>query len=142
MAAVQIKQAKRIRTFVMAAPSATESTSLVTTGAGVVFAVSVTSTATAAANTYVALYDASAAGTAVYDYVTTATGAARLLTIFQSTFHTGTAAGIAVNTGPHIFPEPIPFFDGLVVAETNAVGTAVGTSSLTIVVSIYAPRTI
>lgn len=142
MPAVTITSAKRIRTFVITQALATASTSLVTSGAGLVFSVTATTTATAGAATYISLYDATAAGTACYDYVTTATGATRLLCLFQSSHYSGTAPTAPINLGPVLFQEPIPFFDGLVVGATNHLGTAVGATSLNIVVQLYAPRTI
>lgn len=144
MPAVNVSSAKRIRTFFKAAVSATVTTALVTTGAGLVFSVSATTTATAGTNTFIALYDASATGTAVYNFVTTATGNSRLLCLFQATSvnSTGAAASISYNLGPHVFPEPIPFFDGLVVAETTFDAGAAGTCTVNTIVQLYAPRSL
>ena len=134
-------ETRRIKTFYMANPSATEAGSLVTTGAGLVFGVGFTMTGAATANQYIALYDASAAGTACYDYGFTQTSVTRLLHLFQAT--AASAATTIVMVAPwQDFNEPIPFFDGLVVADCNFNGTVVGVSSMNVVVRIYSPTSI
>lgn len=144
MPAVNITSAKRIRTFRQTQPLATNAAALVTSGAGLVFSVAPLFHSTAAASTFIALIDSSAVGTACYEWGTTSTSATRLLALFQAS-HKYDSAGTAVTNsvvGEQIFHEPIPFFDGLVVASVDIAGTAAGSTAVSAVVRIYAPATI
>ena len=122
-----------VHTLFLATPPASASVALVTSGMGVFLGFQTTSTATATTNTFAAFYDASAASSGCYDYVDAHSGSAKLLWLQQIGYVATTGVAVMPGTG---FPAGgIPFFRGLVAAETDAEANAVGGSTLNIIVS-------
>ena len=108
---------------------------LVTSGMGILYAVNISSTNTGGLNLYIAAYDASAAGSAVYNYSftggsNTISAAARLLFVHQWAFQNSAPALVAAGQPPAIPACGIPFFRGLVIGDTTVNGGAVGGSAL------------
>jgi hypothetical protein len=111
-------------------PLASTAAGLATTGAGVFLGVSVTTNVTTGATTYLAVWDASAASTAAYDYSGDAHSAgARLLWIQQTRRDNSAGAEIALEAQNTVPAGGIPFFRGLLVGGSNHLGRAPGAAS-------------
>lgn len=118
----------------------TGSAGLVTTGAGIFLGMSITTTATAALDSYIAAYDMSAGSTAAFDHSFNPSAGAKLLWLEQVRAAGSVPSSLSHN-GPASFPATgIPFFRGLVVGGVNAVGGASGTSALNALVVFRGQR--
>ncbi len=129
-----------VRTYTNTATfSVSAAGALVTSGMGVFYTFSVTSTSTTAVNSYIAVFDASAAGSAIYNYsftggANTLSAASRLMWIQQVNAGGSVPSATVPPVGLGIPAFGIPFYRGLVVGETTANGGAVGNSAFQAVV--------
>lgn len=112
---------------VQALPSAT----LVTAGAGLFHGVGWSTSATAGADVYYAAYDASAAGSSVYDFSALPSTGARLIWYAQL-MNNGSAGSDAALTGNVNPPVPLPFYRGLVVGAVALAGTSAGSTAVNV----------
>ena len=122
-----------VRATLLAAPLASNTTGLVTSGAGIFLGFSAMSTATGAlaANGFAAFYDASAGGSVVYDFAAAVSAPAQLLWMQQIGFVGTTATQVA----PVNFPKDgIPFFKGLIGANVTFAATATQTNVMNLAV--------
>ncbi len=109
----------------------TEPGGMVTSGAGVLLAVCPTTTATAGSSLYLAAYDSSGTGSAVYNFLRgsgLSTAISRLLWLQQVNIGATGGGGMAQATFPK---DGIPFYRGLVIGDVAAGAAAVGASAIT-----------
>lgn len=109
-------------------------TGLATTGPGKVIGFGLGSTATAGLDLYVAMWDASANGSSVYDFSNNASAAARLIW-YQQVLNQNSAGVDQFGQMGNWPVEGIPFYRGLVIGTVAAAGTSVGNSALNIAVT-------
>ena len=124
-----------VRSALLVQPLATNAASLATSGAGTLLAVNVGTTASAGITTFIACYDASAVGTAVYDFGNGPSAPAQLLW-FQQVAHVSSAT-VQLDT-PLSTPLPaagIPFFRGLIAAVVDSDANAAGSTAVNISVT-------
>jgi len=121
-----------IRTGLVVGAQGSAAGSLVTSGSGLLLAYNAGSSATAAADLFLAIWDASAGGSSVYDFVTTntATALARLIWYAQIG-GINSAAGEGASPGLGGIPAGgIPFQRGLVVGSVTHSAAALGVTAL------------
>jgi hypothetical protein len=128
--AVAMDGGERTALLTQALPSA--SGSLVTSGTGTLVGFSTASTATTGVDLYFAAWDASAAGSVIYDFGVGNSASARLLWYQKVSGDNSAGIDLAVpNAG--VFPEGgLKFYRGLVVGSATIAATAVGSSALTV----------
>lgn len=107
------------------------SATLVTSGAGLFHGVGYSSTVTSGADIYYAVFDASAAGSSVYDFNANGlpSAGARLMWYTQLT-NNGSAALDVPSSSPINPPAPLPFYRGLVIGAVTVAATAAGNTGI------------
>ena len=128
----QISGPGSIRTTLHLQSLASAAIALATTGSGLFIGFNATASATSGIDTYITAYDASAVGSAVYDFTVGGlpSAGARVLWNTQVRADTSAAADLAVAiVNP---PQPIPFFRGLIVGATTLNSTAAGSTGVNI----------